>query len=368
MAAQDRIRLTGPLREGPPQAGPLPISRDYPGLAPYRNCAQLVGPPDEPVRTRTAGCRRRPPRCEHVFALIVCVLLPRFELAVAAGGREALAAGPVALAPETGPRAADRRGLRGRRGLRRARRPAAGGGARALPDAAARRARPGRRGRRVGARARARSRASAPRSSPSRPGIAWFDARGLRSLHGGTLEGVLAAARRALARPGAPRARRPRASPPSPRPAAPAPAAPEIAPEAPRRSPPISRRCRSRCSAPGRRSPRCPRRSSASGSARSASSPRCPRAALADRFGAAGPLARDLARGQGHAAASRARPAERLEEVLELPESASGPQLERALGLLIDRAARPPRAARAHAARRRAVGRAGRGRDAGARA
>jgi protein ImuB len=40
--------------------------------------------------------------CEHVFALIVCVHIPRFELAVAAGGREARAAGPVALAPETG--------------------------------------------------------------------------------------------------------------------------------------------------------------------------------------------------------------------------------------------------------------------------
>ena len=42
------------------------------------------------------------PECEHVFVLIVCVLIPRFELAVAAGGREALAAGPVALAPEAG--------------------------------------------------------------------------------------------------------------------------------------------------------------------------------------------------------------------------------------------------------------------------
>ena len=40
--------------------------------------------------------------CEHVFAMIVCVQIPRFELAVAAGGRETLAAGPVALAPEAG--------------------------------------------------------------------------------------------------------------------------------------------------------------------------------------------------------------------------------------------------------------------------
>ena len=34
--------------------------------------------------------------------MIVCVLLPRFELAVAAGGRAALAQGPMALAPEPG--------------------------------------------------------------------------------------------------------------------------------------------------------------------------------------------------------------------------------------------------------------------------
>src|SRR5215813_13054536 len=34
--------------------------------------------------------------------MIVCVLFPRFELAVAAGGREALAAAPLALAPEVG--------------------------------------------------------------------------------------------------------------------------------------------------------------------------------------------------------------------------------------------------------------------------
>src|ERR687886_1596605 len=37
-----------------------------------------------------------------VRPMIVCTLFPRFELAVAAGGREALAAGPVALAPEAG--------------------------------------------------------------------------------------------------------------------------------------------------------------------------------------------------------------------------------------------------------------------------
>src|SRR5207237_7681328 len=41
--------------------------------------------------------------CEHTFVtLIVCAWLPRFELDVAAGGREALLRGPAALAPEPG--------------------------------------------------------------------------------------------------------------------------------------------------------------------------------------------------------------------------------------------------------------------------
>src|SRR6478736_9730616 len=35
-------------------------------------------------------------------SMVVCVLLPRFELSVAAGGRAELARGPVALAPEPG--------------------------------------------------------------------------------------------------------------------------------------------------------------------------------------------------------------------------------------------------------------------------
>src|SRR6201996_4435976 len=35
-------------------------------------------------------------------SMIACVLLPRFELSVAAGGRQVLASGPLALAPEIG--------------------------------------------------------------------------------------------------------------------------------------------------------------------------------------------------------------------------------------------------------------------------
>jgi protein ImuB len=60
-----------------------------------------------------------------------------------------------------------------------------------------------------------------------------------------------------------------------------------------------------------------------------------PRAAVAERFGRAGELAHDLARGKDDELRPRV-PGEVLEEVLELPESASGVQLERALVLLVD--------------------------------
>jgi protein ImuB len=61
-----------------------------------------------------------------------------------------------------------------------------------------------------------------------------------------------------------------------------------------------------------------------------------PRAAVADRFGRPGLLAHDLASGHDTPLLPR-RPSEVLEEVLELEESSSGTQLERALGLLVDR-------------------------------
>ncbi|MDX6689566.1 MAG: protein ImuB [Solirubrobacteraceae bacterium] len=61
-----------------------------------------------------------------------------------------------------------------------------------------------------------------------------------------------------------------------------------------------------------------------------------PRAAVSDRFGRVGLLAHDLARGRDTPLRPR-RPGELLRESLELPESGSGEQLGRALGLLIDR-------------------------------
>jgi protein ImuB len=60
------------------------------------------------------------------------------------------------------------------------------------------------------------------------------------------------------------------------------------------------------------------------------------RPVVADRFGRAGELAYDLAHGRDSELTPR-QPGEVLEEVLELPESASGTQLERALVLLVDK-------------------------------
>src|SRR5215217_2198859 len=140
------------------------------------------------------------PMCEHVFALIVCAQIPRFELAVAAGGREALAAGPVTLAPETGREqligqasaAAEAYGVRA--GLRLGEALARCPTLRLVPPDPAGVADEWERlvGLLEGIGAAVES---------GRPGLAWFDAQGLKTIHGGSLEGVVAAARRALAVP-----------------------------------------------------------------------------------------------------------------------------------------------------------------------
>jgi len=71
-----------------------------------------------------------------------------------------------------------------------------------------------------------------------------------------------------------------------------------------------------------------------------------PAAAVAERFGHPGLLALDLAQGRDTPLDPR-RPAEPVSERLSLPEAASGPQLERALELLIARVlARPERRGR----------------------
>jgi len=314
--------------------------------------------------------------------VIVCVLLPRFALAVAVGGRDVLAAGPVALAPEPGREqfigevsaAAEAYGVRAglRLGEALARCPTL---RLVAPDPAG-----------VAdawdAHVRALEGIGAA-VEPGPPGIAFFGAGGLRTVHGGTLEGVLAAARRALRGAGD------RACGPSVTAAAArGPSVTVAAAHGPSATygPPAAARGPQRAPAtPPIRLGAAPARFAAFAAARRARARRpevtpmaaaalaaymaplpvsllharpevamlpdalerfgirtlgalakLPRAALADRFGAAGPLARELAQGKDTPLVPRTA-AERLEERLELPESASGVQLQRGLDLLIDR-------------------------------
>ena len=266
--------------------------------------------------------------------MIVCAHLPRFALAVAAGGREALAAGPVAIAPEAGREqfigeasaAAEAYGVRAglRLGEALARCPTL---RLVAPDP-------------VGvadawdAHLIALENIGAAVES-AEPGTAWFGAGGLRTLHGGTLEGVLAATRRAIGGPvrlgaapsrfaalaaaGRARARRAEVTP-----LAAAALAAYLAPL------PVTLLF----SRP--ETAFLPEALERFGIRTLGALAKLPRASLADRFGAAGPLARDLALGRDSPLVPRTA-AERLEERLELPESASGVQLERGLGLLVDR-------------------------------
>ena len=292
--------------------------------------------------------------------MIVCVLLPRFALTVAAGGRAELARGPLALAPEPGREpligeasaAAEAHGVRA--GLRLGEALARCPSLRLVaPDPAG-----------VADewdRVLAALEGIGAGVESERAGVACFDASGLLKLHGG-LDGVLTVTRRALS--GAPA----RLGVAPSRFAAVA-AASRARPRRPEVTPgarlPLGGPIRGASGSGGGPSGGGRSRSRAQLAAYLAPLPiallgsrtetaglpgplerfgirtlgelaALPRAALADRFGAAGPLARDLARGRDTPLVPRSA-AERLEEALELPESGSGTQLEHALGLLIDR-------------------------------
>ncbi|MFL5854041.1 MAG: hypothetical protein ACJ76T_01905 [Solirubrobacteraceae bacterium] len=262
--------------------------------------------------------------------MIVAVLLPRFSLLVAlSGSREELVGRPVALAPELGRAqfigetspAADVHGVRAgmRLGEAMARCPQL---VLVPPDPAG--------------VADAWERVLAALESigaavePGAPGAVCFDAAGLLGLHGG-IDGVLRATRRALDRPARLAA-------------------------APSRFAALAAAARARARRPvvvhfagpflaslpidllsldGRTTAlvepfeRLGIRTLGELAALS-------RANVADRFGTPGLTAWELARGGGDAPAPR-RPMQRLRERLDLPESASGPALERALALLVDR-------------------------------
>ncbi len=265
--------------------------------------------------------------------MIVCVLLPRFELAVAAGGRAVLASGPVALAPLPGREqrigqpsaAAEASGVRAglRLGEALARCPTL---RLVAPDPAG-----------VADawdRALTALEGIGAAVESGLPGQAWLEAGGLHNLHGGQ-EGVLAAVRRALRAPvrlgvapsrfaalaAAGRARARRA---------------EVAPSSPARLARYLAPLPVDLLAAREETAGLPEPLARLGIRTLGELAALPRTALSDRFGAAGPLARDLARGWDTPLVPRTI-TERLEEALDLPESASGSQLEHALGLLIDR-------------------------------
>ncbi len=263
---------------------------------------------------------------------VVCVLLPRFALAIAAGGREALLREPAALAPEPGREqligevslAAEAHGVRA--GMR-------------LGEALARCPRlvlvpPDPMGvADAWERVLARLESIGAAVESEREGVACFDASGLRRLHGGTLDGTLAATRRALERParlgaGASRfaalamAHRARAR------------RPEVmdgdAAAALRDEPVGLLRLRPVTSA-------LPDPLERLGVATLGAVAALTRAQLSDRFGPAGIAAHALVRGRDESPLRPRVAGETLAETLELPEAGSGEQLERALGLLVDR-------------------------------
>jgi protein ImuB len=265
--------------------------------------------------------------------MIVCVLLPRFQLTVAAGERTELLKAPAALAPPPGgvqvvgevSLAAEAFGIHPgmRLGEALARCPRL---TLVPPDPAGVADR--------WERLLVRLESVGAAVEPERPGLASFDARGLLRLHGG-IEGVLAAVRRALRTP----------------------ARYGVAPS---RFAAVAAATRARPRRPmivsgDRRAAReflatmpvallrarpalaeLPEALERLGIGTLGELAALSPAALADRFGTAGLLAYELAVGSDGALRPRP-PSELVREALELPEAGSGSQLERALGLLIDR-------------------------------
>jgi protein ImuB len=287
--------------------------------------------------------------------MVVCVLLPRLALVAALGDRRELLAQPVALAPEPGRRqllgevsaAAEAFGIvpGTRVGEALARCPEL---RLVPPDPEAVRTRWNAaldRLERIGARCES-----------DRPGEAYFESAGLHRLHGGHLEGALRAARRALgrtvrigcgpsrftARAAAMRARpRSRGGGPVGGGAAGAVTVPAGAARAFLAPLPIGLlRARPELA-------ELPGTLERLGVRTLGELAAMPAPAIAERFGHPGLRALDLSQGRDTPLEPR-RPQEPVGERLDLPESASGPQLERALELLVARVlARPERRGRA---------------------
>jgi protein ImuB len=268
--------------------------------------------------------------------IVACVLIPRFALTTALGDRSELLQSPVALAPEPGGTqqvgevslATEAFGVHPgmRLGEALARCPQL---TLVPPDPAGVAD--------LWERLLVRLESVGAAVEPERPGLVCFDARGLLRLHGGT-EGVLRAVRTALHMPArfgiapsrfaavaaATRARTRRPEVVGGGTDGRAAARSYLAP-----LPVALLRARPSLSALPEALERLGIRTLGELAA-------LPAAALADRFGKPGLLAYELARG-GDSALSPRPASEFLREALELPEAASGVQLERGLGLLIDR-------------------------------
>ncbi len=264
--------------------------------------------------------------------MVVCVTIPRFSLLAALGDRRALAGEAVALAPEVG-----REQVLGEASAR-AETFGVGTGMRvgeALSRCPELRMVPpdpeGVRELWNEVLARIESIGGAPESE--RGGVAFFEADGLRGIHGGSLDGVLTAARQKLgrARLGVAANRF---------------AAWCAAEQTAQRRPAlvIERRRTARFLAPLpvgllRSRPELeevPEALERLGVRTLGELARLPAPALAERFGHLGLSALDLAQGRDTPLEPR-RPAEAVTERMDLPEAASGQQLERALELLIAR-------------------------------
>ncbi len=272
--------------------------------------------------------------------MIACVLIPRFELAVVAGGLETLAARAVAIAPESGygvlgevSGTAQAFGVRSGMALGEAlaRCPALELlGADPIAVAAA------------WERTLGRLEGIGAGVEPQRPGLACFCIDGLRGLYGGSDELVLAAARRALDRPARLAAAPTRFC-----------ALAAAIATRPRRTLIVREDAQAHL-APLPVALLRSREYTAAlvdslerlGIATLGELAALPRASLADRFGPAGVKAHRLACGEDDPPRPR-RTETPLQESLELPEACGGMALERALTMLIDRLlARPERRGR----------------------
>ena len=132
--------------------------------------------------------------------MVVCVHLPRFELVLAAGGAQALVGRALAVAPLIGSeqRLGEVSGAAEARGVSRGM--ALGEALARCPDLTLVPPDP-ERAEAVWEEALRRLEAIGAAVEPGRPGEAFFEAGGLRGLWGGSLEGVLRRARKAIGPP-----------------------------------------------------------------------------------------------------------------------------------------------------------------------